>query len=44
MEYAGAAFNKLWGAMTREKEQLDKMASVRIDKGAITFITKGATQ
>jgi hypothetical protein len=44
MEYAGAAFNKLWGAMTREKQQLDKMASVRIDKGAITFVTKGATQ
>jgi hypothetical protein len=44
MEYASAAFNKLWGAMTREKEQLDKMASVRVDKGTITFVTKGAPQ
>ena len=43
MEYAGAAFNKLWAAMSREKQQLDKMASVRIDKGLITFVTKGAT-
>jgi hypothetical protein len=44
MEYASAAFSKLWAAMTREKEQLDKMASVHIDKGVITFVTKGAVQ
>jgi hypothetical protein len=42
MTYASAAFQQLWGALIREKEQLDKMQSVRIDKGSITFVSKGA--
>jgi hypothetical protein len=44
MTYASAAFQQLWGALTREKEQLDKMQSVRIDKGSITFVSKGAAR
>ena len=44
MTYASAAFRQLWGALTREKEQLDKMQSVRIDKGSISFVSKGAAR
>jgi hypothetical protein len=41
MQYASASFRQLWGALTREKEQLDKMQGVRIEKGRIIFWTKG---
>jgi len=41
MKYASASFRQLWGALTREKEQLDKMQLVRIDKERIIFVTQG---
>lgn len=41
MEYASVAFRQLWGAFTREKEQLDKMREVRIEKDRIIFVSTG---
>ncbi len=42
MQYADAAFRKLWGALKRERQQMDKMQRVVVDKGRITLVTKGA--
>lgn len=44
MQYADFAFQRLWTALKREREQMDKMASVRIDKGRIQFVTKGGAR
>jgi len=42
MTYAGLSFQKLWTAFQRDREQMDKMASVRVEKERILFVTKGA--
>jgi hypothetical protein len=42
MEHADVALNKLWAALKREREQMDKLADVRIAKGQITLVTRGA--
>ena len=44
MQYADAAFRKLWGALKRERQQMDKMQRVVVDKGRITLVTKGAVR
>jgi predicted ribosome-associated RNA-binding protein Tma20 len=41
MKYADFAFQKLWTALKRDRDQVEKMQSVKVDKGAITFVTKG---
>jgi hypothetical protein len=41
MKYADFAFQKLWTALKRDREQMDRMQAVTIDKGRIQFITKG---
>ncbi|MGB8169349.1 MAG: zinc finger Ran-binding domain-containing protein [Chthoniobacteraceae bacterium] len=42
MKYLDVAFAKLWTALKREHEQVDKMQSVQIGQGQIVFVTKGA--
>jgi hypothetical protein len=42
MEYADAAFQKLWGALERERKQMDKMQVVVVKQGQIDLMTKGA--
>lgn len=42
MQYADVAFQKLWGALDRERKQMDKMQAVAVQKGRIDLITKGA--
>lgn len=44
MEYAEIALKKLWGALKREREQMDKLRDVRIAKGQITLVTRGTAQ
>ena len=42
MEYASVAFTKLWTALKREHDQMNRMQSVTVEKGKITLITKPA--
>lgn len=42
MEYASVAFSKLWTALKREHDQMNRMQSVTVEKGKITLITKPA--
>jgi hypothetical protein len=42
MKYLDVAFQKLWTALKREHEQVDKMQGVQVSQGQITFVTKGA--
>ncbi len=42
MKYLDAAFQKLWTALKREHEQVQKMQSVTVGQGQIVFVTKGA--
>lgn len=42
MQYLDFAFQKLWAALKREHDQLEKMQSVQVNQGSITFVTKGA--
>ena len=42
MKYLDAAFQKLWTALKREHEQVQKMQGVTVGQGQITFVTKGA--
>ncbi len=44
MQYADFAFQKLWVALQRDRDQMDKMQSVKVDKGSITLVTKGAAR
>jgi hypothetical protein len=43
MQYLDFVFQKLWTALKREHEQVQKMQSVSIGQGRIDFVTKGAT-
>jgi hypothetical protein len=42
MNYVDFAFQKLWANLKRERDQMDKMQTVLVDKGRIQFVTKGA--
>ncbi len=42
MKNVDFAFQKLWANLKRERDQMDKMQSVLVDKGRIQFVTKGA--
>jgi hypothetical protein len=42
MQYLDFAFQKLWTALKREHEQVEKMQNVQIGQGNIIFVTKGA--
>ena len=42
MQYADFAFQKLWPALKREREQVEKMQSVQVTQGNIVLVTKGA--
>ena len=44
MKYADFAFQKLWLALKHDRDAVEKMQSVQVDKGAITFTTKGAAR
>lgn len=44
MEYADFAFKKLWAALHREQEQMERMQAIRVNKGSITLVTKPASQ
>ena len=41
MKYADFAFQKLWAALKRDRDQIEKMQSVKVDKGTISFVTRG---
>ena len=42
MEYAGKIFSKLWTALKREQEQMNRMQAVRVEKGRIILVTRPA--
>ena len=42
MRYSDAIFGDLWGSLKRERGQMDKMASVKIEDKRIDLVTKGA--
>jgi hypothetical protein len=44
MEYADFALKKLWDALKREREQMDKLRDIRISKGQIILVTRGKAQ
>jgi hypothetical protein len=41
MQYADAAFQKLWAALERERKQMDNMQVVVVKEGRIDLMTKG---
>jgi len=42
MQYADYAFKSLWGALQRERKQMDKMMSIKVGDRRIDLVTKGA--
>jgi uncharacterized Zn finger protein (UPF0148 family) len=44
MEQVDFAFQKLWASLKREREQMDRMQAVIVDKERISFVTKGAAR
>ena len=42
MQYLDFAFKKVWGVMKREREHLEKMQSVTLEKGRVVLVTRGA--
>jgi hypothetical protein len=42
MKYLDFAFQKLWLALKREHDQVEKMQNVQVRRGEIIFVTKGA--
>lgn len=42
MEYASVAFSKLWTALKRDHEQMNRMQVVSVEKGRIILVTKPA--
>ena len=44
MQYLDFFFQKLWGALSNERKQMDKMQTVIVQKGTITLVTKGGAQ
>jgi hypothetical protein len=42
MKYFGAIYDGLWSALHRERQLMEQVSSVRIDKGKITLVTRGA--
>lgn len=42
MKHLDVAFQKLWTALKREQEQVNKMQGVQVTQGQIIFVTKGA--
>jgi hypothetical protein len=43
MKYSDFAFQKLWTALKREHDQMERMQSITIGKGVIVLVTKGAS-
>jgi hypothetical protein len=43
MQYADFSFNKLWKALQREREQMDKLREIRVEPKRIVLITRGRT-
>ncbi|MDB6173742.1 MAG: hypothetical protein JWL59_3053 [Chthoniobacteraceae bacterium] len=41
MNYADIAFKSLWTVLKKDHAQMEKMRSIAIEKGRITFVTKG---
>jgi hypothetical protein len=42
MKHADFAFQKLWEALKREREQIERLQSVIVDKGRIQLVSRGA--
>jgi hypothetical protein len=42
MQFAEAAFQKLWAALDRERRQMDRMQVIVVKQGRIDLMTKGA--
>jgi hypothetical protein len=42
MQYLDVVFQNLWKALNRERKQMDKMQSVKVEKERIDLVTKGA--
>ena len=42
MRYADFAFESLWTSLKRERTQMDKMLSVKVEDKRIDLVTKGA--
>ena len=44
MQYLDFFFQKLWTALSHERQQMDQMRAVVVRKGTITLVTKGRAQ
>lgn len=44
MQYSDWAFQKLWPALKREHDQMQRMQQIRVDKGRITLVTRPGTR
>jgi hypothetical protein len=44
MEQVDFAFAKLWASLKRERDQMDRMQAVIVDKERISFVTKGGVR
>jgi hypothetical protein len=42
LKHADFMFEKLWAALKREHEQMQRMQSITVGKGVIVLVTKGA--
>lgn len=42
MTYAAVAFDKLWNGLKREREQMNRMQSILVEKGRVVLVTKPA--
>jgi hypothetical protein len=41
MKYSNFLFEKLWGALSRERKDMDHLQMVEVQKGSITLVSKG---
>ena len=44
MQYLDFFFQKIWGLLQRDRKNMDRMQTVLVQKGTITFVTKGGPQ
>ena len=42
MQYADYAFQSLWGALQRERKQMDRMLSIKVEDKRVDLVTKGS--
>jgi hypothetical protein len=43
MQYADFSFGKLWKALQREREHMDKLRDIRVEPKRVILVTRGRT-